>query len=78
MGEWGWYICSQNLQAEVMKKRLIKDKLPEIETSWFNQEAAKLVASFGKSFSDTLNPGINTLDNPLVYQYYLKGNWDLN
>ena len=78
LGEWGWYICSQNLQAEVMKKRLIKDKLPEIETSWFNQEAAKLVASFGKSFSDTLNPGINTLDNPLVYQYYLKGNWDLN
>jgi spermidine synthase len=78
LGEWGWYICSTKLDQDMMKEQLINQEFSEVQTKWFNQEAAKLVSAFGKTYSDTSNVGINTLENPLVYQYYLKGNWDLN
>jgi len=77
LGEWGWYVCSTKLGKTLMKKRLLERENSDIETKWFNEEAAKLVSSFGKTHNDTLNVGINTLENPLVYQYYLKGNWEL-
>ena len=78
LGEWGWYVCSVALEKEEMKSRLIERNVEDIETRWFNEEAAKLVSAFGKNDIDTLSLGINTLDNPLVYQYYLKGNWELD
>jgi spermidine synthase len=78
LGEWGWYICSKKLTLAELKEKLVAQKELGIETSWFNQEAANLIASFGKTYNDTLNVSINSLDNPLVYRYYLKGNWDLN
>lgn len=78
LGEWGWYICSKDLRLDYMKEQLVKFDIPEIETKWFNQEAARLVSAFGKTNNDTLNVGINSLENPVVYQYYLKGNWEMN
>lgn len=78
LGEWGWYICSKNLKSEELKLRLIDKKELSIETNWFNREAANLISSFGKTYSDTLHVPINSLDNPIVYRYYLKGNWNLN
>jgi len=77
LGEWGWYVCSTKLDKDLMKKRLLERENSGIETKWFNEEAAMLVSAFGKTYNDTLNVGINTLENPLVYQYYLKGNWAL-
>ena len=77
LGEWGWYVCSAGLNGEVLKQKIIGAE-PTIETRWWNSEAAKMVTSFGKTFNDSLNVGINTLENPLVYQSYLKGTWDLN
>jgi len=77
LGEWGWYICSLEKDEETMRNQVIYNKTPGIETMWWNDEAAKLVTSFGKTYSDTFNVGVNTLDNPVVYQYYLKGNWDM-
>jgi len=78
LGEWGWYVCSTYLsEAELKNKITNMDNVP-VETEWWDPGAAKLVTSFGKTYSDTLNVGINTLDDPLVYQFYLKGNWDMN
>ncbi len=77
LGEWGWYICSLSLNEQEMHTKLTKFESLPFQTKWWNQEAASLVSSFGKIYSDTMNIGINTLDNPLVYQYYLKGNWNM-
>ena len=77
LGEWGWFVCSVHLNENEIKHRINGLKKVPVETKWWNKEAAKLVTSFGKTYSDTLNVGINTLDNPVVYQYYLKGNWDM-
>lgn len=78
LGEWGWYICSMRQGPAKLKKRLVQQKEFSFETKWFNDEAANLISSFGKTYNDTLNVQINSLENPLVYKYYLKGNWNLN
>jgi predicted membrane-bound spermidine synthase len=78
LGEWGWYICSMGQGPAKLKKRLVQQKEFSFETKWFNDEAASLISSFGKTYNDTLNVQINSLENPLVYKYYLKGNWNLN
>ena len=78
LGEWGWYLCAITQDAERMKKKLTTPKEMTITTRWFNDEAASLVTSFGKTYFDTLNVGINSMEKPFVYQYYLKGNWNLN
>lgn len=77
LGEWGWYICSLEHDDHTMKKAINHERQAQIYTRWWNKEAAKMVTSFGITYSDTLNVGINTLDNPVLYQYYLKGNWDM-
>jgi spermidine synthase len=78
LGEWGWYICSLSKDQELMEKKLVSPQVVNLITRWFNDEAAQLIAAFGKTYYDTFNVEINSMDNPLVYQYYLKGNWNLN
>jgi predicted membrane-bound spermidine synthase len=77
LGEWGWHLGSLNKDAETMKNLLPGTPVADIETTWWNHNAAKLVTSWGKTYQDTLTLQINTLDNPLVYQYFLKGNWEM-
>ena len=77
LGEWGWFVASFKLSEETMKQQIIGTET-HAETRWWNNEAAKMVTSFGKTYLDTLRVGINSLENPLIYQYYLKGNWDMN
>lgn len=77
LGEWGWFVGSFELSAETMKQQITGTER-HVETRWWNSEAAKMVTSFGKTNLDTLSIGINSLENPLIYQYYLKGNWDMN
>jgi len=78
LGEWGWYLCSAEISGDSIKGRLLTKDRYEIKTKWYNQEAAKLITSFGKVGMDTLLPAVNTLENPIVYRHYLQGNWDLN
>jgi predicted membrane-bound spermidine synthase len=78
LGEWGWYIASTSLAGEEMKNRLDSISKHRVETEWFDNEAAKMISSFGKMPEAVVIPGINTLDSPLVYRYYLEGNWALN
>ncbi len=78
LGEWGWVLGVKKPTIQDLKKQLqnIKIKVP---TKWINSEAMMLITSFGKDFypwqKDTIE--VNKIHNPVLYQYYLKGNWDL-
>ena len=80
MGEWGWIIGAKenNITQELLKKRIQSLHFKNVKTEWINNEAMQLITSFGKE--TILNPediDINKIHNPVLYQYYLKGNWDL-
>ena len=51
----------------------------DVETKWLNKEAMKLMTSFGKDiFSNSIDSiEINKIHNPVLYKYYLKGNWSI-
>ena len=77
MGEWGWIIGSKSFSREQMKFALINGNFPKVETRWINQESIELITSFGKPLIDTTQIKINTINNPVLYQYQLNANWDL-
>ncbi|MGB3183037.1 MAG: polyamine aminopropyltransferase [Cyclobacteriaceae bacterium] len=77
LGEWGWVMGSPQLSRKEMKSRLTNDFDESIPTQWFNRDAAEMTASFGKPMVDTTGIETNTLLNPVLYRYYLQGNWDL-
>ena len=78
MGEWGWVLGVKTDEPLPLKERLRQLTFSRVTTQWINQEAMLLMTSFGKEFflrSDTVE--INKMGNPVLYQYYLKGSWDL-
>ena len=77
MGEWGWILGSkQNISKKTLKTRL--QSLNFDNTNWINKEAMQLITSFGKDFYKTKDSiEVNRVHNPILYKYYLKGNWDL-
>ncbi len=77
IGEWGWFICSKNLSPEILKEKLMKSHELAVSTRWYNDEAGRLIASFGKTWTDTLHLQVNAISRPVVYKYYLQGSWDL-
>ena len=82
MGEWGWIIGTVNKETskENLKKQLQSLQFASISSKWINNEAMLLLTSFGKKdfFNiDTKKIEVNKIQNPVLYQYYLKGNWDL-
>ncbi|RUT78062.1 polyamine aminopropyltransferase [Ancylomarina longa] len=78
LGEWGWCLGVKQSPYPDLKKKLqsLHFKVP---TRWINHEAMSLITSFGKEFypweKDTVY--VNRIHNPVLYKYYLKGNWDL-
>lgn len=78
LGEWGWCLGVKQAPQKVVKRRLqtLDFKVP---TQWINKEAMSLITSFGKNIypyqSDSVR--INKIHDPVLYKYYLKGNWDL-
>jgi spermidine synthase len=80
MGEWGWIVGTK---SKLTNKEQFKRKLQALDfsttpTNWINNEAMQLITSFGKDFfisNDSIE--VNKVHNPVLYQYYLKGNWDL-
>ncbi len=78
LGEWGWYLCKKDRKSADIHKKLLSAEAPDVDTRWYNQDAARLITAFGKTHLDTMHVHVNSLDNPLVYQYYLKGNWRLD
>ena len=81
MGEWGWVIGAKNNtnSKNELKQQLQSLEFSTISTKWINNEAMQLITSFGKDvfFNNHKEIEINKIHNPVLYQYYLNGNWDL-
>ena len=81
LGEWGWTIGAKHLSEKKLKSSLNSLKFDNIETAWINHESMQLLTSFGKQkfFFDPEfeKADTNTIHNPVLYRYYLDGNWDL-
>lgn len=80
MGEWGWVIgVKKATEREEMMKRLQQFDPKRIPTKWLNQEAMQLITAFGKDFyakKQAIEVEVNQISNPVLHQYYEKGNWD--
>lgn len=80
MGEWGWILGTKNkaVSSKQLKEKLQNIEFKNVNTKWINKEAMQLITSFGKDFfkiNDSIE--VNKVHNPVLYQYYLDGNWDL-
>lgn len=81
LGEWGWVLAMKEEVASSgqLKKALTRLRFDDLETKWINQEAMSLITSFGKEIyamdSDSIR--VNKINDPVLYRYYLDGNWDL-
>ena len=77
LGEWGWVMGTKNIPSDKLKQNLRKLEFDNIETRWINNEAMLQITSFGKDVFKSDDLEINTINNLVLYQYYLRGNWDL-
>jgi spermidine synthase len=80
MGEWGWIIGQKSKTGnDDVVERLKNLHFKDIDTKWINNEAMGLITSFGKDIYlwDKKEVEINRIHHPVLYKYYLKGNWDL-
>ncbi len=77
LGEWGWIIGSKSLTKPQMIHKMMETDYSSLNNKWLNQESITLITSFGKPLVDTANIQINTINDPVLYRYYLNGNWDL-
>ncbi|UII20944.1 polyamine aminopropyltransferase [Fulvivirga ligni] len=78
MGEWGWSLGQKQSPYEDLKGTLQRLEF-DVDTKWIDHEAMQLVTSFGKGIyvGNTDSVEVNRIHNPVLYKYYLKGNWDL-
>lgn len=82
LGEWGWVIGARDQSSKKLKEDLRKLNFKHIDTKWINKESMLLMTSFGKEkYFKTKIPDstvqVNTIHNPVLYRYYLQGNWEL-
>ena len=80
MGQWGWIlgIRKKTMPAKRLKQEVIAQKLSDIETRFFNQNAMISMAYFGKGLfekEEKIEP--NTQFNHNILKYYRQGSWDL-
>ncbi|MFY0654634.1 MAG: hypothetical protein JXQ96_21545 [Cyclobacteriaceae bacterium] len=74
-GEWGWVVASKSLETGELEQQTNSLSFEGIETRWLNEEAMKLMTSFGKSYVITDSLEINTLYNHVIVEYYRSGTW---
>lgn len=74
LGEWGWILASKTQLPGEMQARLDTAPLPP-SCRWLNTEAMQMLSRFGKPVRQTEAPAVNTLEDPVLLSYYLKGNW---
>ena len=78
LGEWGWSLGVKKASKSNVKKQLQNLEF-DVPTRWINREAMTLITSFGKDFYPWEKDSVyvNRIHEPVLYKYYLKGNWDL-
>ena len=73
-GEWGWVIGSPLHTTKQMINKLASiKKLPVKNTRWLTPEALQMMCKFGKPVGDTTAIEINSIHNPVLFKYYIKG-----
>ena len=79
LGEWGWIAGAKSLDKNQFKQALVQLEFNDLPTKWINNEAMTLMTSFGKDFTPGAKDSveINTIHNPVLFKYYLNGEWDL-
>ncbi len=80
LGEWGWVLgMKENWTKGNLKTKARQLSFKDVETKWLNQEAMLMMSSFGKDIYFKVQDSIevNHIQDPVLYRYYLKGNWDL-
>ena len=78
LGEWGWLMGSKKGSKQELTAALQNLDYSEIQTEWINNEAMTLMTSFGKNvFLKNSVIEVNKIHNPVLYNYYLNGQWDL-
>lgn len=79
LGQWGWILGAKSIPPQELKSKLQQLDFKDVETQWINKEAMLHITSFGKDiyFENQELPEINRVHEPVLYRYYLNGNWDL-
>lgn len=79
MGEWGWVMGSRSVPEDSIKGVLQQVRYDDIETQWINNEAMKLITSFGKEVIkiDTARVEVNKVHDPVLYRLYNDGQWSM-
>lgn len=79
LGEWGWVLGVRSGDVAKIKTQLQKLTFSKIETEWINNEAMIMMTSFGKDFYNFSRDKIdvNKIHDPVLYKYYLEGEWDV-
>ncbi len=75
LGEWGWTIGSKKWDKTKMTE-ILHQTTPKVPTRWLTQESMTLITSFGKDLIEVGQMEVNTINNPVLYRYYLDGNWE--
>lgn len=79
LGEWGWVLGVKTDNKFDIKSTLQNLTFENVETKWLNKDAMKLITSFGKDVfpAEIDMVKINRIHEPVLYKYYLDGNWEL-
>ena len=77
LGEWSWTIGAINRTSEELKAELSNTSFANYHTQWLNLEGMQMMLSFGKPTRVGIDLKLNTMKDPVLYQYYLNGNYTL-
>jgi len=78
MGEWGFVLGmrKKDITSDKLLERTQAIQFNDIPTRFINHNAMMSMSYFGKGVLDQLHTvKINTQIQPVLYQYYLSGNW---
>lgn len=79
LGQWGWILAHKKMDTETIKSQLWSMDIENIDTKWMNKESLLHISSFGKDLIllDSADIDVNSIHNPVLYQYYEAGNWSI-
>ena len=78
LGEWSWTLCGKKQTSSEMRLALESTNFERYNTQWLNQEAMQMMLSFGKPPKILSEVEINTIQDPVLYELYLQGNYEFD
>ena len=77
MGQWGWILAHKSISKNHIKIDLHNIDFDKLDCRWLNNDAIRVITSFGKPIVDTSGIQLNTIFRPVLHDYYDKGNWEV-